>query len=486
MRKNVLCIAGLFCLLSSIGLAASFTESAAARGVAHSGNFAQGVSFVDIDNDGDDDMSLGVHSAGVRVFINNGSGNFTAGPTPQTGPSGGPVIWFDYDKDNDLDCVVGYAFQNTHFYRNDGAAYTEVSDLLSADPAEYTNRFCVLASDFDKNGFVDIALSPFSTGAGVNRIYAQNAGTFTDVATAIAADIVGSRGGNTLDYDNDGDVDIYICGDGAPSILYRNDGAGVFTNVATGSPIDNASRNGRGSAWGDLDNDGDLDCVIANTNGGGNAIIRNDAGTFVAVGTTFDSGIADAIGPVLFDCDNDGDLDIFVQTLNSAGGPAKLYRNDGGFGFTDITASDVPAMGSNLADGRGAAVGDVDNDGDLDLYQANGSGGPSYFYVNNTNNSNWLKVKVAPTSGDKQAFGARISVFNAGTNVLRGFRQIQSETAYLSQDSLVQHFGVPVGGLYDVKVYFPFTNNTTTVSNVPPTQTITVVNASDVADWSIY
>jgi hypothetical protein len=490
MNFHVVFFAGAVFLAGGIAPAAVFTEAATARGVADT-NLAQGIALVDFDNDGDDDLSIGVHDAGVRLFKNNGSGTFTEVSGGLPGPlRGGVVLWFDYDRDSDLDAFTGYAFVDSHFYRNDGATFTQVSTLLSATASDYTNVFDALAGDFDKNGYPDLVISPFSSSSGVNRIYSNNNGTFTDTATApFTTGLVTSRSGNAIDFDNDGDLDIFFGGDGINCALYRNDGAGVYTNIAAGTPLENAAKAARGSAWADLDNDGDLDVVIANTNGGGNAILRNDgAGVFVAVtGTPFSSGIANAIGPVVFDYDNDGDLDIFVHTLDDAG-VAKLYRNDGSMTFTDATATDAPLFTTNTAGGRGAAVGDIDNDGDLDLYEANGTASaPSYLYINGTNNSNWLKVKVVGVAGDRKAIGARVSVFNAGTSTLRGYRQIQTETGYLSQNSYIQHFGVPSAGTYDVKVYFPMTNSTKTVSGVATGQTVTVTENVPTAadDWNL-
>lgn len=475
---------------------AAFTEVATARGVADT-NLAQGVSFADFDNDGDDDMSLAVHDAGVRRFINNGSGTFTEQAVALPGaPRGGTAIWFDFDKDGDLDVFVAYAFVDSHLYRNDGGGtYVEVSTLLSATAADYTNAFTAMAGDFDKNGYPDLVVSPYSAASGQNRIYSKNATAFTDTAAApFSITLSQPRSGNAMDFDNDGDLDIYFGGEALAAQLYRNDGGGVYTNIAPGTPLENGSKNARGSAWGDMDKDGDLDLVIANTNGGGNAIIRNNgAGVFVDVSAApFSTGIANAISPSLFDYDNDGDLDIFVHTLDD-GGPGALYRNDGNFTFVDVTATDAPLFASNTAGGRGAAVSDIDNDGDVDLYRANGTAAsPSYLYLNGTNGSNWLKVRVvANGGGDKQAVGARISVYDAGTSTIRGFSQIQSQTGYLSQNSRIQHFGVPSAGNYDVKVYFPFTNQTITALNRTATQTVTVTEPAPpvptgAKEWELY
>ncbi|MFH0795351.1 MAG: CRTAC1 family protein, partial [bacterium] len=197
-----------------------------------------------------------------------------------------------------------------------------------------------------------------------------------------------------------------------------------------------------------------------------------------------------AICPILFDYDNDGDLDVFMHTLEiSVGGPAALYRNNGSFSFTDVTAADATSFTTDVADGRGASVADIDNDGDLDIYRTNGStsfgGGSSYLYLNGTNNSNWLKVKVVGTVSDPQAFGARVKVFNTGTSTLVGYSQVQGQTGYEGFNSLIQHFGVLSSGNYDVQVTFP-SGTVETQTNVATAQTITITESgSAVQDWYI-
>jgi hypothetical protein len=164
------------------------------------------------------------------------------------------------------------------------------------------------------------------------------------------------------DYDNDGDLDLYIANTSANKLL-RNEGGGVFVN-ATGGPLGDASV-GEGVAWGDYDNDGDLDLYVANFNAA-NKLFRNDGGdTFVDAtgGPLGDAG--DGYGVAWGDYDNDGDLDLYVTNFNTAN---LLFRNDGGGTFVDETSA--PLGDGNF--GQGAAWGDYDNDGDLDLYFAGG------------------------------------------------------------------------------------------------------------------
>jgi len=472
-------------LVTLPGYAQIFTDDAAARGVSDTAA-AQGPVFGDYDNDGDEDMVLCVDVGGAaRLFVNNGSGVFTEDTSQFTTADiaeSNAACWFDYDKDGDLDIIFGAVYMPTELFENNGdGTFTNVSSILSATDEDFDNAFAVGIGDFDQNGDADVAIAIFSTYEGPNPMYFNTAGTFVEGGTSpFSTELVSPRTINVIDFDNDGDLDIYLNHTQGDSVLYRNDGGNVWTEVANGTPIECAGRAGRGSAWGDLDMDGDLDCVIA-VGDADNVIARNDGGgTFTAItGTPVNTGIAAAICPVLFDYDNDGDLDVFIHTLLGAGGPAALYRNDGGFTFTDVTATDAPTFSTDLVDGRGAAVADIDNDGDLDLYRGGGGAGqPSYLYINQTNNSNWLKVKVVGTISDPQAFGAEVSVYQAGTSTLVGYSQVQSQSGYESFNSLIQHFGVPAAGTYDVQVYFPTSGITMYQSGVSATQMLTFVESA--------
>jgi hypothetical protein len=201
------------------------------------------------------------------------------------------------------------------------------------------------------------------------------------VFEAMQPDLLGAPSAFTnafADFDNDGDLDLFVGFDGKPNRLYRND-KGVFTDVASVAGVADA-RPTRSVAWGDFDADGDPDLMVGFTPSPGTSVLklfRNDAGTFADVTTA--SGLVVATGavrqPAWVDVDGDGDLDLFVAYRDRANA---LYRNDAGK-FSDA----APAMG--LADGRrtvGAVWFDFDEDGDLDLADANMDGDANGLYRN--------------------------------------------------------------------------------------------------------
>jgi hypothetical protein len=222
--------------------------------------------------------------------------------------------------------------------------------------------------DFDGSGYLDLV--------GTLMLYHNNGdGTFTDVLEGS-----GIRTGSDqkdsgwADYDNDGDLDLYIThgaksglGEG-PNELYQNDGLGHFVNVAEEVGVTDDLGRGRGAAWADYDNDGDLDLFVANATRADapDAFFRNNGdGTFTNIAA--EVGLADAgssYGVAWADYDNDGDPDLYV-----AGDQSRLYRNDGS-AFTDVTSS--AGVGAGL--GQAPTWGDYDNDGDLDLFVSSGFG----------------------------------------------------------------------------------------------------------------
>jgi len=224
--------------------------------------------------------------------------------------------------------------------------------------------------DFDNDGDLDLFIG-FRGRA--NRLYRNDAGVYTDVAAQVGLALEeDTRVASWGDYDGDGDADVYIgfpTSVDAPDRLYRNDGADGFTEVSASVGLEVRGTT-RQTSWLDLDGDNDLDLFVA-LRDGANRMFRNDSGRFVDI--TERTGLGDArktVGVAWFDYDQDGDLDAFVANQN--GDQDGFFRNDGGR-FTDI-AAELGMIWPDRTDeygGVGPAVSDYDNDGDLDLFVAN-------------------------------------------------------------------------------------------------------------------
>jgi uncharacterized repeat protein (TIGR01451 family) len=355
----------------------------------------------DYDNDGDLDILISgwiSDTSVTEVYRNDGGAVFTPINAGLAGVNPGSVAWGDYDNDGDLDILLAGDTATgitTTLYRNDGnGAFTDIQAGMSAVGAS-----AVAWGDYDNDGDLDILVvgsaepyPPFCSSSGswpfnYAKLYRNDgAGVFADTGAPLANVCYGSVAWG--DYDNDGDLDILLTGyhfednwgsRGPLARIYRNDGNGVWTDTNTPlAPVYDSS-----AVWGDYDNDGDLDILLAGRSGYGaiTKVYRNDgSGLF----TDINAGLNNLYGgeAAWGDLDNDGDLDILLTGLNNFNVPtSRAYRNDGNGVFTDIGAGLTDVGYSS------AAWGDYDNDGDLDILLSGQTGAGTAVAKVYTNNS---------------------------------------------------------------------------------------------------
>ncbi len=329
----------------------------------------------DYDNDGDLDVLLAGRNASpelgdpavTQIYRNEGDGTFSDIHAGLPVVSGGSAAWGDYDNDGDLDILLtgvdhlgsGYI---SRVYRNEGDG--TFVDIQAGLPG--LSSSAVAWGDFDNDGDLDILLTGQDRVAidpPISRVYEnQGDGTFVD----IHAGLVGVRDGAAAwgDYDNDGDLDILLTG-GLVSRVYENLGGGTFVDIHA----DLSGVTFSAAAWGDYDNDGNLDILLAGRAEGGARISRvyqnQGGGTFsdISAGLLGVSSSAVAWG----DYDNDGDLDVLLTGYAEDGYQvSRVYKNEGGGAFVDITAVLSGVANSSVG------WGDYDNDGDLDILLSGG------------------------------------------------------------------------------------------------------------------
>jgi predicted nucleotidyltransferase len=374
MKRTILLL--LFTLAVNLLFSQTFTEQ---TGISLTGVDLSSVAWGDYDNDGDLDILLtgdkSFNDPISKIYKNNGNNTFTEQTgISLTGVRNSSVAWGDYDNDGDLDILLTgqletYDHEISKIYKNNGNnTFTEQTGILL--PGVYD---CSVAwGDYDNDGDLDILLN----GNGVSIIYKNNGdNTFTE-QTGISLTGVTSSSFAWGDYDNDGDLDILLtgwtgcCG---PQIskIFRNNGNNTFT----GQTVISLTAVFDGSvAWGDYDNDGDLDILLTGSSNSGpiSTIYKNNGNnTF-----TEQSGIS-LPGVVLSsavwgDYDNDGDLDILLTGARNPSGTiriSKIYRNNGNNTFTEQTGISLPGILESSV-----AWGDYDNDGDLDILLTGNTG----------------------------------------------------------------------------------------------------------------
>ena len=463
------------------------------------------------------------------LFRNNGDGTFTdvaesAGVADVEAKGNGGCA-ADYDNDGDQDLFVANWGQSKLF-RNDGnGTFTDTAESagLSDPDSTYRSMGCAWG-DYDNDGALDFIvvrhLDESNPDAFTKRLYYFDVrplalfhndgdGTFTEVTHLLGGTSSPSRTpgayGNVwgagfqpawVDFDNDGDLDLYIVNDFGeyihPNVLWRNDGPDedgkwLFTDVSEQSKAGTAMF-GMGLAVSDYNSDGYLDMFV--TNIGNNVLLTtSDGSTFSDVAV--DAGVAFgefrrqqrvSWGTVFFDYDNDGYEDLYVASgyldtddINRREQPNLLFRNNGSGAFDDVSAISGAA---DWGTGRGVVYADFNGNGCLDLYVANlgrsaSEGEPARLFQNRCDWShNWLIVKTVGTTSNRDGVGARITLIADGRTQVR---EITAGASNSSQNMLPAHFGLGQADMVEeLRVQWP-SGTLQTLRSVPPNQVLTVV-----------
>jgi hypothetical protein len=453
----------------------TFTDVTEKSGMARTG-WQTGVCVGDYDNDGWDDLFCCFWGHNI-LFHNNGDGTFTdvthkAGLYREQGRWGSGCTFLDYDRDGHLDLFV--------------------CNYIVLDPDKIPSAkdmsFCQWKG-------VPIMCGPRGLPADTNILYHNNGdGTFTDVSQKAGILKPGPRYSITAvsyDFDNDGWPDIYVAVDSEPSILFHNNHDGTFTDVAVMSGCaysDNGHEQaGMGLAVADYDCDGWFDIFKTNfVDDTVNLYHNNGDGTFSDVSFTSGVGINNryvAWGCGFIDYDNDGWPDIvqvnghvypevdFYNFGESFKNQRLVYRNLGNGRFKDVSAE----MGSGISErfsSRGAAFGDYNNNGNIDVLVLNLNDLPSLLRNEGGNKQNWIKLKLVGIKCNRTAIGARARVIT-GKHVQMD--EVHGGGSVMSQSDLRLHFGLGKAETADViEVKWPTTQRMERFLNVKANQILTI------------
>jgi len=419
----------------------TFEDVTARAGVGASG-WGQGACTGDYDNDGHEDLYVTYYGQN-RLYHNRGDGTFEdvtarAGLLDKRTRWGTGCAFLDYDRDGRLDLLA--------------ANYIDL-DLARAPTPD---------SGLCRYKGVKVACGPPGLTGGKNVLFHNRGdGTFEDVSDKSGitkASGTYGLGVSTLDFDDDGWVDAYVANDSNPSALYRNNHDGTFTDVAVTSGCaysqDGKPQAGMGVAIGDYDHNGTMDIFKTNFAGDTSTLYANSGQGFCD-DRTFAAGIGVNTrwlgwATAFVDLGNDGWLDLFlanghvypeVAQLKTEAAYAQrkvVYVNRGNGRFEDVTEQlGAPATTPRAA--RGAAFGDVDNDGDVDIVISNVNAPPDLFRTDTEAGRHWLLVKLTGTTSNRSAIGARVGCTAGG---MTQWEEVRGGGSYISQNDLRVHFGL--------------------------------------------
>jgi hypothetical protein len=433
--------------VASLRVDRAFTKVTTGRIVTDLGDW-QSPAWADYDADGFLDLFIGGIGSDA-LYRNNRDGTFTRVSSADVGLQNAStmsaVVWGDYDNDGDPDLfVAAYSGQNNLLYQNNGnGTFTRITSARRGTIVnDGGNSVGCSWGDFNNDGFLDLFVSNYGEK---NFLYRnQGDGTFAKITSGpIASDVGAAWGCPWADYDNDGDLDLFVT-NGGDNFLYQNQGDGTFRRVLNNAVVYDA-QGADGAAWADYDNDGDLDLFITNLEGGGNYLYQNRGGGTLAkvTNTALALDRRASTSCAWGDYDNDGFLDLFVTCGAGTSVNELLYHNNGDGTFSKVTeGSLVNDGGANYA----CSWVDYDNDGFLDLFVTTGAlGGVAQrncLYRNSGNANHWIKVRLLGTASNRDSLGARIKVKATiqGTDTWQ-LREISSADGY-GNASLLGHFGL--------------------------------------------
>ncbi|MAF09881.1 hypothetical protein CMK11_05455 [Candidatus Poribacteria bacterium] len=469
-----------------------------------------GAAWLDYDRDGDLDIYFvngadlpGKRSAGPptnRLYRNDGGARFVD-VTEEAGVGdegyGFSCAAGDYDNDGFLDLYVTN-FRADVLYRNDGdGSFTDVTRSAGIANDEWSASASF--ADYDNDGDIDLFVAnyvqyriddtPLCGTSGVrlhcspdvfpgtqSLLYRNNGdGTFTDVTHAAGLTNSGDKAMGVVwsDYDNDGDVDLFVANDRTPDRLYRNDGEGTFTDVALIAGIalseNGVAMSSMAAAFGDIDGDGWFDLAVTNYHDEPNMVFRNDGDGFFS-DVTYQSGVGGegmnflSWGGEFADLDNDRDLDLFVtnghmdQNVRVArpsltyAQPNQLLENRGDGIFDDVSAFAGDGLSLHKVS-RGAAFGDFDDDGDIDLLVTNCGQAPDLLRNDTPGGNHSLTFELVGVQSNRDGIGARIRVLVGG---VWQAREVKSGGSYPCHSDMRLHFGLGEAGSADrVEIRWP-------------------------------
>jgi photosystem II stability/assembly factor-like uncharacterized protein len=408
-----------------------------------------GSAWADLDSDGFEDLIFVYIAADqpVKTLRNKGDGTFEdvafTNLADNTNIHGGVAVG-DYNGDGKVDLLTtGGGTEPARIWTNNGGNSFTSTDLLTFTGTGYTPAFV----DFNKDGLLDASFSIYNgtTATGFQIFQQQPDHSFVKYDLGeVASDKGKSLSSSWADFDNDNDLDLLVEEyEATANRFYENQGSGTFTKKSITAFTTDAAMYHESSSWGDFDNDGDLDLFQGNSGPDGATLgdmlyQNNGDGTFTRLTTSLPAEILPNTyytnGSSWGDVDNDGDLDLFV-----ARGPnSALYLNSGTGTFTKYAVAEYLNSGNSYD--NGGSFCDFNKDGFLDLFIQRQSAQALPVLQNTKNTGKWIQFKLIGTTSNRDAIGARVTLHLASSKIQ--IREVSPLSGFEASDSRIVHFGL--------------------------------------------
>lgn len=437
----------------------AFEEKALISGINHSyivGQAAGGVSFVDFNDDGLDDLTFGTaHGEPIHFYRNTGNGFARNLPFVDNTSEQKQILWADYDNDGDKDLFVCAKDDVNRLYKNQGNMnFIDVTES-SVLPLHKLQTYNACWADFNRDGWLDLYVCERVLGdrpSNRNFLYYNNAnGTFTDVTEETQTQDGGKPpfSSSAVDVNNDNWPDIYIANDRDwGNTMFLNQNGEEFTDISETSHT-NYEIDAMSIAIGDYNNDSWIDMYVSNSPAG-NVLMKNNSGSSDTVSFSNEADAAGvgfngtAWGSNFLDADNDGDLDLYVSGSSSGGSAisAAFFEQLSADSFTVIKNGFEGDTVISYAN----AVGDSNSDGYPDIAVMNFDGAKSFLFENHSQGYNYIKLKLEGIASNRDGIGAYIQLF-ADSSYQSYYTH--SGVGFQGQNTLNHMFGLGTGEKFD-------------------------------------
>lgn len=447
-----------------------------------------GISFYDYDNDGWDDITLATQAGDdIKIFHNNnGSYQEVSLNGISVTCESKSVVWVDIDNDGDNDLFVTCYDDSNKLFINDGNLnFNDIAENSAFELPDH-KTWGVSFADYDKDGDLDFFIcSRNIPDPSEHNILIRNNGdgTFTDVTATAGISQTNHLSFTSafFDFNNDGWQDIFIANDKftTENQLYMNNGDGTFTDVAQSAGVDHAI-DGMSTSIGDFNKDGFFDIYVTNTPSVGNLFLKNNGDeTFTDIAQNTNTQLNSFCwGSTFLDTENNGLLDIYVSTqyTNSNSLPnSAFFKNFDNGNFANITS----AMVNDNFQSYSNAIGDVNNDGYPDIVTLNFSPDDSSLWINQAaeNENHWLQVELKGTTSNHMGIGAKLKLKTPNNTQ---YNYTLCGEGYIAQNSGKEFFGLGTESTIDyLKVTWP-SGIVDSIPDITPDQRLTVEEGSGI------